>query len=99
MLIGTVVHACSYLFLVWRLDWQRAAHRAAQLVFGKKIIQLHEVHVQLDPDALNSVPASMTGHAQSAQHHDVDSPVKQPESPMHGESSQLLGDGPPADGA
>lgn len=42
-LLGTAVHASSFYFLVWRLDWNMEAHRAAARVKGSKIVALQTI--------------------------------------------------------
>lgn len=42
-LLGTAVHAGSFWFLVWRLDWNMEAHRAAARVKGSKIVALQTI--------------------------------------------------------
>ena len=47
-LLGTAVHAGSFYFLVWKLDWSLEAHRAAARVKGSKSVALHTIST---PDA------------------------------------------------
>ena len=42
-LLGTAVHAGSFYFLVWKLDWNLEAHRAAARVKGSKSVALQTV--------------------------------------------------------
>ena len=42
-LLGTVAHAGSFYFLVWKLDWNLEAHRAAARVKGSKAIALQTI--------------------------------------------------------
>ena len=42
-LLGTAVHAGSFYFLVWKLDWNLEAHRAAARVKGCKSVALQTV--------------------------------------------------------
>ena len=53
-LLGTAVHAGSFYFLVWKLDWNLEAHRAAARVKGSKCVALQNVltsDARLDSDA------------------------------------------------
>ncbi|KAL3136653.1 hypothetical protein ABBQ38_005894 [Trebouxia sp. C0009 RCD-2024] len=42
-LLGTAVHAGSFYFLVWQLDWNLEAHRAAARVKGSKLVALQTI--------------------------------------------------------
>lgn len=42
-LLGTAAHAGSFYFLVWKLDWNLEAHRAAARVKGAKAIALQTI--------------------------------------------------------
>ena len=42
-LLGTAVHAGSFYFLVWKLDWNLEAHRAAARVKGGKSVALQTI--------------------------------------------------------
>lgn len=42
-LLGTAVHAGSFYFLVWKLDWNLEAHKAAARVKGSKSVALQTV--------------------------------------------------------
>ena len=42
-LLGTFAHAGSFYFLVWKLDWNLEAHRAAARVKGSKAIALQTI--------------------------------------------------------
>ncbi len=42
-LLGTAAHAGSFFFLVWKLDWNLEAHRAAARVKGQKAVALQTI--------------------------------------------------------
>ena len=42
-LLGTAVHAGSFYFLVWKLDWNLEAHRAAARVKGSRSVPLQTI--------------------------------------------------------
>jgi hypothetical protein len=42
-LLGTAAHAGSFYFLVWKLDWNLEAHRAAARVKGQKAVALQTI--------------------------------------------------------
>ena len=42
-LLGTAAHAGSFYFLVWKLDWNLEAHRAAARLKGQKAVALQTI--------------------------------------------------------
>ena len=70
----------------YALNWQREAEKAAERVLGKPAVQLQQV--QVCTDAPNGLLHSASDPV--AGQHGTDGPRKEPESPMHGERSQLL---------
>ena len=42
-LLGTLAHSGSFYYLVWKLDWNLEAHRAAARVKGSKVVPMQTV--------------------------------------------------------
>ena len=73
-LLGTAVHAGSFYFLVWKLDWNLEAHRAAARVKGSKSVALQLIST---PDTtaepqFGDVPTHVT-HQAKLQSDDISS--------------------------